>query len=105
MSERVPFKKNEMCVSGARVIAKAIHVTNLSECNRRYGSAANSKLLIGVVFKTSGDKLPSGHLRMNIHARFDLGGDISKISKINLRSYRLAPGPFIYTPSYCVSKP
>ena len=83
MAERVPFKKNECLQIGSRVIAKACHVTNISECNRRYGSASKSKLLIVVVFKTSGDKLPSGHLRMNIHARFDLGGDISKISKIN----------------------
>ena len=85
MAETVPFKKNEMCVLGARVIAKANLVTNISECNRRYGSAAKSKLLIGAVFKISSDRLPSGHLRMIIHARFDLGGDISKISKINLR--------------------
>ena len=36
---------------------------------------------------------------MNIHARFDLGGDISKIFKINLRSCKLAPGP-VLSPSF-----
>ena len=36
---------------------------------------------------------------MHIHARFDLGGGISKISKINLRSYRLAPGT-VLSPSF-----
>ena len=47
----------------------------MSDCSRRYGSASKTKLLIGVVFKLSGDKLPSGHLRINFHARFDLGGE------------------------------
>ena len=44
MAEKVPFKKNEMCVLGARVIAKANQVTNISECNRRYGSAEKSRM-------------------------------------------------------------
>ena len=99
MAETVPYKKNEMLVLGARVIVKANLVTNISECNRRYGSAAKSKLLIGVVFKVSSERLPSGHLRMSIHARFELGGDISKISKVNLRSCKLAPGP-VLSPSF-----
>ena len=30
---------------------------------------------------------------MNVHARFELGGEILKSSKINMRSCRLAPGP------------
>ena len=75
------------------MIAKACYVTALSECSRRYGSNSKSKLLIGIVFKISGDKLASGHLRMNVYARFELGGGILKSSKINLRSCRLAPGP------------
>ena len=78
------------------MIAKACHVTNLSECSRRYGSNSKSKLLIGVVFKISGDKLASSHLRINLHARFDLGGGILKSSKINMRSCRLATGPILF---------
>ena len=78
---------------------KASHVTCMSDCSRRYGSASKTKLLIGVVFKISSDRLPSGHLRMHIHAKFDLGGDISKISKVNLRSYNLAPRP-VLSPSF-----
>ena len=77
------------------MIAKVCHVTALSECSRRYGSNSNSKLLIGVVLKISGDKLASDHLRMNIHTHFDLGGGILKSSKINLRSCRLATGPIL----------
>ena len=32
---------------------------------------------------------------MNVHARFDLGGGNLKSSKINLRLFRLAPGPIL----------
>ena len=99
MAETVPSKKNGCTKFGARVITKASHLTCVSECNRRYGSASKTKLLIGVVFKISSDRLPSGHLRMHIHAKFDLGGDISKISKVNLRSCKLAPGP-VLSPSF-----
>ena len=74
------------------MIAKACQVTTLSECSRRYGSNSKSKLLVGIVYKISGDKLASGHLRINVHARFELGGGILKSSKIFLRSCRLAPG-------------
>ena len=103
MVETAPRKINECLQVGARVIAKTCHITALSECSRRYGSNSKSKLLIGVVFKISGDKLASGHLRMSLHARFNLGGGILKSSKINLRFYRLAPGPilsptFIHSP-------
>ena len=95
MVETAPRKINECLQVGARVIAKTCHITALSECSRRYGSNSKSKLLIGVVFKISGDKLASGHLRMILHARFDLGGGILKSSKINLRSCRLDPGPIL----------
>ena len=85
------------------MIANACHVTSLSECSRRYDSNSKSEILIGVVLKISGDKLASGHLRMSLHACFDLVGGILKSSKINLRSCRIAPGPilspeFIYSP-------
>ena len=36
---------------------------------------------------------------MNIRAKFDLGGGISKISKVNLRSCKLVPGP-VLSPSF-----
>ena len=89
------------------MIAKAYHITALSECGRRYGSNSKNKFLICVVFKTSGDLLTSDHLRMNVHARFELGGGILKSSKINLRSCRLDPDPtlcpeFIHPPDVSV---
>ena len=58
------------------MIAKACQVTALSECSKRYGFNSKSKLLIGIVFKTSGDKLTSGYLRMNVYAHYEFGGGI-----------------------------
>ena len=55
--------------------------------------------LIGVVFKISSDRLPSSHLRMNVHAIFNLGGGFSNILKVNLRSCKLAPEPLL-SPSF-----
>ena len=103
------LEKNEGIQVGARLVAKICHIKTLSECSRRYGSNSKSKLLIGAVFKTSGDKLASGDLRMHIHARFDLGGEILKSSKINLRFCRLTPGPilspeFIHLPVVSTTK-
>ena len=95
MVETAPRKINECRQVGARMIAKAYYVASLSEYSRRCGLNSKSNLLIGVVFKISGDKLASGHLRMILHARFDLGGGILKSSKINLRSCRLDPGPIL----------
>ena len=69
MAGMVPHKNNGCTEEDAKIIAKASHVTCMSDCSRRYGSASKTKLLIGVVFKISGDKLPSGHLR------FDLKGE------------------------------
>ena len=103
MDKTATSYKNANLNVGSRVIVKACLVTALSECRRRYGSNSKTKSLIGTVFKISGDKLPTGHLRMNVHARFDFGGGIFKSSKINMRSCRLAPGPelcpgFIHPP-------
>ena len=103
MVETVHRKENEYLYVGARVTTKACHVANFSEYSRRYGSASKTKFLIGVVFKMSADKLPSGYLRMSVHARFDIGGGVLKVSKVNLRSCSLAPGTiffpaFIHTP-------
>ena len=80
---------------GVRIIAKASHITCMSEYSLRYGLSSKIKLLIGVVFKISGDKLLSDRLCINIHARFDLGGENIKISKVNPQSCSRAPGPVL----------
>ena len=93
MMGMVPHKKNGCTEVGARIIAKVSHVTCMLECSRRYGSASKTQILIGAVFKISGDKLPSVYLCINVHVQFDLGGEHIKISKVNLRFHSLAPGP------------
>ena len=65
------------------------------KCSRRYGSGSKTKLLIGVVFKISDDKLSSGHLRINVHSRFDLESENIKISNVNLQSCSLDPCPVL----------
>ena len=67
---------------GARIISKVSHVTCMSECNRRYDSTPLNKLLIGVVFKISGDTLPSGLLRINVHAHLILEVKILSFQKL-----------------------
>ena len=99
MDETAPRKGHECLQVGTRVIAKTYHVTNLSECSHRYGSTSKTKLLIGAVFKSSADKLPSGYLRMYVHARVGIGGSDLKVSKENLRSCSLVPG-LILSPSF-----
>ena len=99
MVETAPRKQKEYLQTGARVITTVYHVTKLSECSRRYGSVSKTKLVMRIVFKISGDKLPSDHLRMNVRARFDIGGGVLKLFKVNLRSCSLAPGP-ILSPSF-----
>ena len=96
-------KKKGCTEVDARVITKASHVTCMLEFSRRYGLACKTKLLIGVLCKITSGKLPSSHLRINVHARFDLGGDIFKFFKVDLQSYSFAPGPvlisnFIHSP-------
>ena len=75
-------KKKGCTEVDARVITKASHVTCMLEFSRRYGLACKTKLLIGVLCKITSGKLPSSHLRINVHARFDLGGDIFKFLRL-----------------------
>ena len=88
---------------GARVITKVFHVTYLSECSWRNGSASKNIILVSVVFKTIGDKLPLSHLRINFHAHFNLEGCISSFQRLTsdpahlfLFLYYI---PTFYTPS------
>ena len=82
MTGTVSPKKNGCTEVGARVIVKSSHVTCMLECSRIYRLAYKTKLLIGVICKITGDKLPSGHLRINVHTRFDLGGDVLRFPRL-----------------------
>ena len=76
MMGKASSKKSGCIEVGSRVIVKAFHVTCMSKFSRRYGSACKTKLLISVVCKRTGDKLPSDHLHMSVHVRFNLEGGV-----------------------------
>jgi hypothetical protein len=78
-------------VIGARVQAKAHHVTSLSECHRRYGANAKTKLVNGTV--TSVNSVPSTNNKRAvtlITAAYELGGGTIKELALNSRSIKLA---------------
>ena len=82
--------------SGARVHAKAIHVTSLIECHRRYGSNAKTKLLNGLVCRV--DTTPSSTKKRTvtlITANYYLGGNTIKTTTLNSRSVKAGHVPSI----------
>ena len=73
-------------VVGGLVHAKACHVTNESECRRRYGSHAKTKLVNGVVTKV--DTIRNGNNKRTateITVYYNLGGSCRKVQKLNSR--------------------
>lgn len=78
-------------VVGARVQAKAHHITALSECHRRYGALAKTKLVNGTV--VSVDTAPSSSNKRTvtlITADYELGGGTVKRFQLNSRGVKLA---------------
>ena len=78
-------------VLGARVQAKAHHVTSLAECHRRYGANAKTKVVNGTV--TSVNSVPSANNKRTvtlITAAFELGGGTIKEVCLNSRGVKLA---------------
>jgi Transposase IS4 len=81
-------------VVGARVHAKALHVTAAAECHRRYGSNAKTKFLNGVVVAV--DMVPSSTKKRAvtlITADYDLGGGTFKRHQLNSRSVKAGIAP------------
>jgi hypothetical protein len=74
---------------GSKVHAKAIHVTNLAECSRRYGAGKKTKLLLGTVLEAK-ERQKEGNSRMSwfITADYDLGGGDLKRAELNIRSVK-----------------
>ncbi|KAI2512849.1 hypothetical protein MHU86_1638 [Fragilaria crotonensis] len=71
---------------GARVHAKAIHVTSQTECRRRFGSNAKTEFLNGVVYRV--EMIPSSgkkHAVTLITANYYLGGNTIKTTILNSR--------------------
>jgi hypothetical protein len=74
-------------IPGAIVNAKAVQVTNLAECSRRYGCNAKTKRVVGKVVSTEFKSLP-GNTRKScfVTADYELGGGVIKTCILNLRS-------------------
>jgi hypothetical protein len=82
---------NARYLLGTRVLAKASHVTALSECHRRYGSNAKTKQLYGTVVSVDSIQ-PAGNKRAVtlITADYELGGETVKRQQLNSRLVKLA---------------
>jgi hypothetical protein len=81
-------------VLGARVHAKALHVTAAAECHRRYGTNAKTKFLNGTVVVV--DSAPSSTKKRAvtlITANFELGGGTTKRHRLNSRSVKAGEAP------------
>ncbi len=74
---------------GVLVHAKAMHVTALIECHRRYGSNAKTKLVNGTVSELK--TVPSSNQKQTvtlITAIYSLGGQCRKVATLNSRSVK-----------------
>ena len=75
---------------GASVEAKAMFVTSLAECSRRYGTNAKPKVVPGVVVAFGQGSAPPGRSRATtfIVADFFFGDNEVKLGKLNIRSVK-----------------
>jgi hypothetical protein len=74
---------------GALVHAKAMHITALIECHRRYGSNAKTKLVNGMVSELK--LVPASNQKQTvtlISATYRLGGQCKKVATLNSRSVK-----------------
>ena len=83
-------------VVGEKIHAKAMHVTNLSECSRRYGSRAKTKEVAGTVVAIN--IVPTRNQNNSrttcmVTADFDLGGGTMKRQELNIRSVKAGEPP------------
>jgi hypothetical protein len=76
---------------GARVIAKAIHVTNLAECKRRYGSNAKTKEIWGTVVEVRTAPTTTNRITTSVVVDFEFDGGDVKRAELNIRSVKAAP--------------
>ncbi|KAG7345146.1 transposase IS4 [Nitzschia inconspicua] len=84
---RKALNKVSSLIVGAKCQAKACMVTDLSECSRRYGSSAKTKILEGVVLESISMTNPTTNRTANyVRARYDLGGGHLKDVTLHIRS-------------------
>ena len=81
-------------VVGAKVTARATHVTSPAECGRQYGGGAKSKWLIGTVLEVLVIRQPGGkRASTKIKAEYELGGGHKKVKIIPLQSVKIWTPP------------
>lgn len=83
-------------VVGEKIHAKAMHVMNLLECSRRYGSRAKTKEVVGTVVAIN--YVPTCNQNNSrttcmVTADFDLGGGTIKRQELNIRSVKAGEPP------------
>jgi hypothetical protein len=71
-----------------KVHALALHVSNLSECSRQYGSNAKSKLVNGRVISVQNTPTATGRTSTLVRALYKLDRETAKKAELNIRSVR-----------------
>ena len=74
-----------------KIETKAVHVTSLAKCSRRYGANKRTRILVGTVLEVEiGPKaIALGRRRNFVVARFDLVGGAMKVATTNICSVKL----------------
>jgi hypothetical protein len=73
-------------VIGTSVMCKATHITHITECNRRYGSSAKTKMLDGVVVEVHVERNnPTNRAQTYVTGDWELGNGRTKRVKVNIR--------------------
>ena len=82
---------NPRCTIGTKINTRAVHVTSISKCLRRYGANKKTRIIVGTVLeveiRTKATAL--GSRRTFVVEKFDLGGGDMKVATINIRSVKL----------------
>ena len=73
-------------IIGKQVYAKALHVTALEECARRYGSWSKSKEVTGTGIELIGKKTRNNRSSIYVKAVYTLGGGTWETVQLNIRS-------------------
>ena len=79
------------CTIVTKIDTKAVHVTSLDECSRRYRANKKTIIIVGTVLEVEiFPKATSlGRRRTFVVAIFDAGGGDMKVATINIRSVKL----------------
>ena len=77
---------NKTIGNGDRNVAKATHVTSLTEFTCHFGRNIKSKMIHGKVLSIYNKKTKIGHNSQLVHVQFDLRGGSTKIADMSIRS-------------------